>query len=169
MNILIIDKLNNIYELDIFSQSYFYDLWSCTSWEQAGYSWYFHSYIWKVTTLVGMITCYVLFANKIRIHPISLAGQSFHQTPVLPRPPGPCALETPSAAPVNAILITQQQKFPRARRRHLSAAIVSKNLKPFILTNCCGFIWTKGPRHSTVRAAGGGLQQRGEGQRWDTV
>lgn len=111
-----------------------------------------------------MITFYVLFSNKIRIHPISLAGQSCHQTPALiPHPlyycPGRRAPVLWRLPPVNAILITHQQKFPRARRRHLSAAIVSKNVKPFILINCCGFVWTKGPgswRHSAARAAEGG-------------
>lgn len=89
---------------------------------------------------------------KVAFTQFATPGQSVLQTSALlaqtpydcPGPPGLRASETPSAAPVNAILIAQQQNIPRARLRRLSATIVSKNIKPFILTNCFAFIWTKG-------------------------
>lgn len=113
-------------------------------------------------------------------------GQSVLQTPaLLTQTPNDCrgpsglrAWETPSAAPLNAVLIAQQQNIPRARLLRLSATIVSKNIKPFILTNCLAFIWTKVPGSRRRRFAGlaaerlsaeGSLKQRNGPRRWDTV
>lgn len=71
---------------------------------------------------------------KVGFTRFPMPGQSVLQTPALltqtpydcPGPSGLRASETPSATPVNAILIAQQQNIPRARLCRLSATIVKE-------------------------------------------